>query len=712
MKKLAILGQPNCGKTTLFNALTGSHQHVGNYSGVTVERHVGSFTLADGTRIAATDLPGTYSLCANSEDEAVVQRTLLGERFDLLVNILDSSQLDRNLYLTIQLMNMGFPVLLALNMDDEATAKGLDIDARRLSEITGCPVVKTVGRTGKGLDNLKKAIGEALKSPPKARIPDWAHQGDEHLRNAVKTLAAELKGKPHVFASEPVAEWVAVKLLEKDALVSDAYLQKDADLKQKVQAHIERIEFTEGEAADVVVADFRYGVINALVSECQSQKKAPRQDVTVAIDRVATHKVWGFPIFFLLMFSMFWFTFTASQPVMDAMEGGFGSLQDFLGSIWSEEAIPWLRSLVIDGIIGGVCGVLVFLPNILTLYLCLALIEGTGYMARAAFLMDRGMRAVGLHGKSFISLLTGFGCNVPAIMATRTLESKRDRMITLFIVPLMSCGARLPVYMLIIAAFFPTAWQAALAGFSVYLVGVLAAFAIALVMRKTLFKGESSDFLLEMPPYRLPTFRSILIHMWDRTKIFLQKVGTIILAVSIVFWVATTYPQTEGGLKDTISGRVGYFLEPVMKPIGFDWKISTALVGAMAAKEALISQLSIVFAAEDAAATGAGGTDDAEEIDEDAAGGGTDIVDGAEDINEEEAAEASLRAALARDYTPLQGYVLMLFCLIATPCIAVFATVKRETGSWMWAIAQQVTLTLLAYAVCFIVYRVGLLLGA
>ena len=674
MMKLAILGQPNCGKTTLFNALTGAHQHVANYAGVTVEGHLGSLKLADGTRVAVTDLPGTYSLYANSADEAVVQRTLLDERFDLLVDVIDSSQLSRHLYLTIQLTNMGIPVLLVLNMMDEAEAKGLHIDAKLLSELTGCPVVKTVGRTGKGVEDLRTAIAAALKAEIRTRLPDWAHQGDEHLRHAVLAVAEELKGNPSIFTSAPKPEWIAVKLLEKDAAVSEVYFKEHPELKPVVQTQIDALETAQGEPSEVVVADFRYGVTNALVSECQSQKAKPRQDVTRAIDRVVTHRIWGVPIFFLLMFGMFWFTFTASQPVMDMMEGWFESLQELIGSIWSEESIPWLRSLIIDGIIGGMGGVLVFLPNILTLYLCLALIEGTGYMARAAFMMDRAMRAVGLHGKSFISLLIGFGCTVPAIMATRTLESRRDRMITLFIVPLMSCGARLPVYMLIIAAFFPSAWQAALAGVSIYLVGVVAAFAIAIIMRKTIFKGESSGFILEMPPYRLPTFRSIMIHMWERTRIFLMKVGTIILAVSVIFWVATTYPKTDEGLKDTVSGRVGYFLEPVMKQIGFDWQISTALVGAMAAKEALISQLAIVAAAEDE--------------------------------------EEGLREVLASRYTPLQGYVLMLFCLIATPCIATFAIVKRETGSWMWAIAQQVVLTLLAYGICFIVYRVGLLLSA
>jgi ferrous iron transport protein B len=419
-----------------------------------------------------------------------------------------------------------------------------------------------------------------------------------------------------------------------------------------------------------VVADFRYGLINALAHTCQKQKAPPRQDVTRVIDSVATHRVWGIPIFLLLMYGMFWFTFTASLPMMELLEYAFKALRGFAGGLWPADAVPWLKSLVIDGILGGVCQVLVFLPNILTLFLCLALIEGTGYMARAAFIMDRAMRAVGLHGKSFIPLLIGFGCTVPAVMATRTIESRRDRMTTLFIAPLMSCGAKLPTYTLIVAAFFPALWQAP-AMLSVYLIGVLAALAIAFIMRKTVFKGDTSLFILEMPPYRLPTLRSIVIHVWERARHYLQKAGTIILAASVIFWFATTYPNT-GDPADTVSGRVGHVLEPVMRPIGFDWQISTALVGAFAAKEIFLSSLAILTAVES---------------------------DG-----------GSLRESLKGRYTPLQGYVLMLFCLIATPCVATFAVVRKETGTWLWPLAQQLALTLLAYAVCFAVYRAGLLL--
>jgi len=666
MMKVALVGHPNCGKTTLFNALTGGRRHVGNYSGVTVERHVGVCVLPEGAGVEVADLPGTYSLCASAADERVVQRALLGERFDLLVNVIDASQLARSLYLTIQLCSLGVPVLLVLNMADEAAAKGIHTDPKRLSALTGCPAVKTVGRTAKGIDALRRAMADALASDFRALIPDWAHQGDEHLRGAVAALAAEVAARPPAFASGPSPAWVAVMLLERDALVSAAY----PELGPVAQAQIERLESAEGEQSDVVVADFRYGVINALVRECQTQKAPLRQDVTSRIDRVATHPVWGLPIFFLLLCGMFWFTFAASEPMMNALDRAFAALRLFLGACWPSGAVPWLRSLVIDGILGGVCGVLVFLPNILTLFLCLALIEGTGYMARAAFIMDRAMKAVGLHGKSFIPLLIGFGCSVPAILATRTIESRRDRLTTLFIAPLMSCGARLPIYTLVISALFPLAWRAP-ALVSVYLVGVLAALVVAAILRKTVFRGEASLFILELPPYRLPTLRSIVIHMWERAWHYLQKAGTIILAASVLFWVATTYPQT-GNPADTVSGRIGHFLEPVMRPIGFDRQISSALVGAVAAKEVFVSQLAISTAAE----------------------GGSTL----------------LREALAERYTPLQGYVLMLFCLMATPCIATFAIVRREAGTWVWAVAQQIALTLLAYGVCFVVYRIGLLL--
>jgi ferrous iron transport protein B len=668
MKKIALVGQPNCGKTTLFNALTGARQHVGNYSGVTVERHTGICTVA-GVDLELTDLPGAHSLAASSADETVVQQTLLGERFDVLVNVIDSTQMTRSLYLTVQLFNLGFPVILVLNMADEAEAKGVLIDEQQLTQLTGCPVVKTVGRTGKGLQALKETIHSALKSPPTPRIPDWKYQGDEHMRKAVACLTEALHGQAPFFPSAPNVDWLSVKLLERDPVVMDAVFERLPDMAARVDQQIAKLETAQGESADEVISDFRYGIINALVRACQHQAAPSREDMTRQIDRVFTHRIWGLPIFFLIMYGMFALTFLASEPVMALLERAFASLGSFLGGFWPETSWPDMRSLVLDGVLGGVCGVLVFLPNILMLFLCLALIEGTGYMSRAAFIMDRAMRAVGLQGKSFIPLLIGFGCSVPAIMATRMIESRRDRMATLFIVPLMSCGAKLPIYSLVIAAFFPPIWRAP-ALLSVYLIGVLAGLAIAALMRKTVFKGESSFFILELPPYRLPTVRSIGIHLWERAQLYIYKAGTIILLASIIFWAATTYPKT-GRPEDTVTGRVGYVLEPVMRHIGFDWHISSALVGAFAAKEIFVSQLAVLAALE---------------------------------------GDKPLRQVLQERYTPLQGYVLMLFCLMATPCVATFATVRKETNSWGWAFAQQGAMTLLAYLVCLVVYQVGCLM--
>jgi ferrous iron transport protein B len=666
--KIAIVGQPNCGKTTLFNALTGGRQHVGNYSGVTVERHTGVCSW-QGVELEMTDLPGAQSLTASSADEAIVQTTLLGERFDLIVNVIDSTQLTRSLYLTVQLFNLGFPVILVLNMADEAEAKGILIHVEKLVALSGCPVVQTVGRSGKGIEALKTAILSILKRPSEPRIPDWKYHGDEHMRRAVGKLVEALSKEEPFFVSAPSSEWIAVKLLEKDPAVMEEVFKRLPDFSAVVNQQIAKLEEAQGEPAEEVIADFRYGIINALVRACQRQAAPSREDITRQIDRVVTHRIWGLPIFFLIMYAMFSLTFIASEPVMNLLESAFSLLGKFLGGFWPENSLPEMRSLLLDGVLGGVCGVLVFLPNILMLFLCLALIEGTGYMARAAFIMDRAMRAVGLQGKSFIPLLIGFGCSVPAIMATRTIESRRDRMATLFIVPLMSCGAKLPIYSLIISAFFPPIWRAP-ALLSVYLIGVLAGLAIAALMRKTVFKGDSSVFILELPPYRLPTLKSVLIHLWERAQLYIYKAGTIILAASVIFWIATTYPKT-GRPEDTVSGRVGYVLEPVMRHIGFDWHISSALVGAFAAKEIFVSQLAILAAVE---------------------------------------GDKPLRQVLQDRYTPLQGYVLMLFCLMATPCVATFATVRKETNSWGWAFAQQGAMTLLAYLVCLVVYQVGCLL--
>ncbi len=704
MKKsitIALAGNPNAGKTTIFNNITGARQHVGNYPGVTVERKEGFKEYKD-YEFKVVDLPGTYSLTAYSQEEVIARNFLIDDKPDVVIDIIDTSNLERNLYLGVQLIEMGVPLLFAFNMSDVAAAKGYEFDLRKLSSLLGVPIVSTTGHKNKGtMELLDAAI--AVHEKQKKADPLIIRYGSK-INEALEELSEAIYANQKVSCEQ--ARWIALKMLEADEDVLERYLKENIhNTFNTIKEHLEpRLE----ELLPTAIASHRYGMISGACTQAVRSTIERRHSVSDVIDMVATNRFLGIPIFLGLMYLVFWLTFTVGAPLMDWMDMGFGWLGDTVSGWWAPGSESALRSLMVDGIIGGVGGVLIFLPNILLLFLAIAILEDSGYMARAAFIMDRLMHKIGLHGKSFIPMLIGFGCSVPAIMATRTLDNRRDRLVTMMVVPLMSCGARLPIYALIIPAFFPQAWHAPML-WIIYVIGILLAIISAKLLRSTILKGKSVPFLMELPPYRMPTIKGIFTHMWQRGWLYLKKAGTIILGFAILMWIITTYPQkavfdrdydaeiaqieqtttlTQEQIDDqigkienqrgaealsyTVAGRIGHFLEPVIKPMGFDWRIGTAMIGAFAAKELFVAQLGIVYS-----------------------------------VGEADEESESLRDKLREHYTPLIGFAIMLFSLISMPCMATVAVTKRESNSWKWALFQVAGLTIMAWIVTTIVYQVG-----
>jgi ferrous iron transport protein B len=715
---VAVAGNPNSGKTTIFNKLTGARQRVGNYPGVTVEWKRGTHRRGD-LQLDLIDLPGTYSLTAFSEEELVARDYLLGSRPDVVVDVVDASNLERNLYLTTELLEIGRPLVLALNMTDVARERGLRIDIPGLAAKLGVPVVATIGNRGDGMDDLIQAITEVAVSetnmPGPAEFcgtssPDPANVASVHpvrghaMVNYGPDVEKTIGEIESLLPESGASRWQAIKLVGNDPKVIEGIAEPGA--REAIGGLAAEFSGRHEDDPDTLLARLRYEFIGKICGDLLHQPSHPRASVSDRIDKVAMHPVWGVPIFLGLMYVVFTLTFSIGAPLMDLIDSGFTSLAGFITGLWPVGAQSPLKSLLVDGIIGGVGGVLVFLPNIVLLFLAIAVLEGTGYMARAAFVMDRFMSKVGLHGKSFIPLLIGFGCTVPAIMATRTLETKRDRLITMMVLPLMSCGARLPIYALMIPAFFPGQWQGP-ALWLIYVTGILLALGGAQLLRATMFRGETTPFLMELPPYRMPTAVSLLVQMWTRAWLYLKKAGTLILGAAVILWFLTFYPKppadyvlpagfdntTEASatsygeiddpnvaqaaeLSYSIAGRVGRFIEPAIAPMGFDWRIGTALIGAIAAKEVFVAQMGIVFA-----------------------------------VGEADETSDQLRAQLRARYSPLIGFCIMLFALISTPCIATFAITRQESGSIKWAFAQTFGLTGLAWIMTFLVFRGGLLLG-
>jgi ferrous iron transport protein B len=782
---VALAGNPNSGKTTIFNSITGARQHVGNYPGVTVERREG-FRRFDGKNMLVVDLPGTYSLTAHALDEVVARNFIIDEKPDIIVNILDTSNLERNLYLALQLLELERPMVLALNMADVAEKLGMSINDQMLSDQLGMPVVRTVGNRSQGIDELLRTVVTAAEQSKQR--PFHIDYGPE-----IEAKIALLQAKLNMLADNRYpTRWLATKLLEADQIVMDAVkrLTGGAEIAALADTYRNELKQALSEEVELVIAERRYQRVSEIYRHITASQKDRMQTMTDKIDSVLTHRVLGLPIFFGIMWLMFNLVFTLGAYPQEWIENGFSWLGEFAGAHLAEGD---LKSLIVDGIIGGVGGVLVFIPNILILFFGIALLEDTGYMARAAFVMDRVMRAVGLHGKSFIPLLMGFGCGVPAIMGTRTLENPRDRMVTILVSPLMSCSARLPVYTVLIGAFFTEA-MAGTVLFSIYALGIVLAVLMAMIFRKFLFPGDTEPFVMEMPLYHVPTLRSILTHMWERSVLYLKKAGTLILAASIIVWFLTSYPsdveyskdydQAKAQAEETVSaqiaadvlqplniakledhallpglidqvkeieaqfeadsselmpdtpamaalktakegklaelqaaqpalfplaeryleiqgqgeedvakleteqaseklahsyaGRFGHFIEPVLKPLGFDWKIGIGLFAGFAAKEVVVSTLGTIYSIGDA--------------EEDAVG---------------------LQDALTADpvFSPLVALSLMAFVLIYVPCMAALSVIKRETNSWKWLAFTVVYTTGLAWVVSFIIYQGGSALG-
>ncbi len=697
--RIAIAGQPNAGKSSLFNALTGAHQHVANYPGVTVEKRVGRFRHEQ-QDFEVVDLPGSYALSSFTPEERVAQDELLGGDFDVVVVVVDSGNLSRSLVFLCQIMHVNANPVLCLNMADEARLGGQRLDLPRLESLLGFPVVETVGHRKEGLPALREAIARAAASPVASRAALRLGDRLEGALEAVESALVESHAQVHV------RSWIASKLLagerpflEQTALLGASGEQAIAVAKREREA----IEAETREDLALFVAARYRAFVEALLK--QVLRRARRRDArhtSDRVDRVLVHRGLGVPIFLALMFLVFWLTFSVGEIPMGWMESGFAWLGEAISGLWAPGSPSPLRSLLVDGVIGGVGGVIVFLPNIVLLFLGLALLEDTGYMARAAFLVDRLMHRFGLHGQSFVPMLVGFGCSVPGILATRTLENHRDRLTTMLVLPLMSCGARLPIWMLLIPAFFPPAWRAPML-WLIYTIGVLLALGLALLLRRSLFRGQETPFVMELPPYRLPTVGAVLSKVGERSWLYVKKAGTVILAISMVMWFITSYPepddyavaatsdaaavsetsaealaharQTER-LRHSLAGRIGRAVEPLIAPLGFDWKLGTAMIGAFAAKEVFVAQMGIVYS-----------------------------------LGEGETSSETLREALARDYSPLAGFSLMLFLLIATPCMATVAATRKESGRWRWALFQLFGLTATGYLASLVVYQVGRLLG-
>lgn len=677
---IALVGNPNCGKTSFFNRATGLREKVGNYGGVTVDAKQGVFHH-NGYTINLIDLPGTYSVTEYTPEEIYVREYITKHHPDLVLNVVDASCLERNLFLTTQLIDMNIRVVMALNMYDELTREGAQLDYNYLGHLLGIPIVPTTASKGIGITDVLDKIIEVFEDHAKEARHVHINYGQE-IEDAISRIKVEIAPNKGI-TDEFAPRYVSIKLLEDDRIMKDqlSSVPNYEKIIEVTQKEIQQLEKSYKEDTRTIITNAKYGFVRGALKETFQPGEKDKRQLTNAIDTLLTHQWLGFPFLIIFMWITFQATFSLGSYPMDWIEAGVGALGDWVAGIMPEGP---LNDMLVNGIIAGVGGVIVFLPNILILFFFISLMEDTGYMARAAFIMDRLMHKIGLHGKSFIPLLIGFGCNVPAIMATRTLESRRDRIITMLITPFMSCSARLPVYILLVSAFFPV--NQGLVLMSIYLVGIVLAVITALLLKKTLFAKSSDPFVMELPPYRMPTMRNTTIHMWGKAGQYLRKMGTIILLASVLIWALGYFPlereaapDSSEHLEQSYIGQIGKFIEPGIEPLGFDWKMGVSIVTGLAAKEIVVSSMGILYHVPDA------------------------------EENTQGLAE-SLKSQVDKQgnvvFTPLVAYGFMLFILIYFPCMAAIAAIKKEAG-WKWAIFTMIYTTALAWVVSFCVYQIG-----
>ena len=664
---IALVGNPNCGKTSLFNHLSGGHEHVGNYSGVTVESKNGTFKYK-GYRFTVTDLPGTYALSAYTPEELYVRKHIVERDPDVIVNVVAASNIERNLYLTTELIDISHSMVMALNMYDELEASGARLDYEQLGKMLGVPAVPVVARNGKGIEDLLDTIIDVYEGKD-SRVRHIHINHSAVIEQEIKNLSAEMKASEDLPKSFPPRYW-AIKLLEKDKEITKLLSRCKDSVKSeedaaKASKNIERLLNDDVETA---LTDEKYGFISGALQETYVPAKQPAEKKSSSIDRIVTGRWLGFPIFLLLMWLMFWATFNIGAYPQAWIESGMAWLGNWLSGIMSD---GMLKDLLVDGIIGGVGSVLVFLPQILILYMFISLMEDSGYMARAAFIMDKLMHKMGLHGKSFIPLIMGFGCNVPAIMATRTIESRSSRLITILINPFMSCSARLPVFIVLAGTFFPK--HAGTALFLLYLLGAAIAVLTAKLLRKLVFGKDETPFVMELPPYRIPTAAATLRHMWDRSEQYLKKIGGVILIASIAVWFLSYFPRQDAQSAATgqehysYLDRLGRGIEPVLRPLGLDWKAAVALVAGVPAKEVVASTLGVLYNSEE---------------------------EGGDNLSE--------KLLASGDFTLPSAVAFMIFILLYCPCIATVSAISNESGSWKWGAFSVIYNTAAAWIVAWL----------